>query len=55
MFAGVGVLLLGAIVLALVCVAMAVSPVLVVLLLPLALLWLLFRSPRKQRTACIPT
>lgn len=48
-FAGVGVLLLGALVLAAACVAMAVSPVLVTLLLPLALIWYVVTRARRPR------
>ena len=48
-FAGVGVILLGALVFAAVCVALAVSPLLLPLLLPLALIWYLASRSRKPR------
>jgi len=48
-FAGVGILLLGAFLLAALCVALAVSPLLLPLLLPLALVWYLVSRARKPR------
>ena len=48
-FAGVGVILLGALMLAALCVALAVSPLLLPLLLPLALIWFLVSRSRRQR------
>jgi len=48
-FAGVGLLLLGALMLAAFCVAVAVSPLLLPLLLPLALIWYLVSRARRPR------
>ena len=48
-FAGVGIVLLGGCVLAAVCVALAISPLLVPLLLPLALIWYLVSRSRRPR------
>ena len=50
-FAGVGVILLGALGLAAVSVAVLISPLLLPLLLPLALVWYLVSRSRKARLA----
>lgn len=50
-FAGVGILLLGALMLAAFCVALAVSPLLLPMLLPLALIWYLVSRARRPRVA----
>jgi hypothetical protein len=50
-FAGVGILLLGAFMLAALCVALAVSPLLLPLLLPLALIWYLVSRSRRPRVS----
>jgi hypothetical protein len=47
-FAGVGILLLGGCILAAVCIALAVSPLLLPLLLPLALVWYLASRSRRR-------
>ena len=46
-FAGVGVILLGMLALGAVCVALAISPLLLPLVLPLALVWYCMRRSRK--------
>ena len=46
-FAGVGIVLFGALALALLCVAIAVAPLLLPLLLPLALIWYLVSRSRR--------
>lgn len=48
-FAGVGIVLFGALALALLCVAVAVAPLLLPLLLPLALIWYLVSRSRRPR------
>jgi hypothetical protein len=48
-FAGVGIILVGALMLAALCVAAAVSPLLLPLLLPLALIWFLVSRSRRPR------
>ena len=48
-FAGVGIILIGACGLAALCVALAISPLLLPLLLPLAVIWFLVSRARKPR------
>jgi hypothetical protein len=48
-FAGVGIVLLSALVLAALCVAAAVAPLLLPLLLPIALIWYLVSRSRRPR------
>jgi hypothetical protein len=50
-FAGVGILLLGGCALAALCLALAVSPLLLPLLLPLALIWYLVSRSRRPRVS----
>lgn len=50
-FAGIGVILLSALMLAAMCAALAVSPLLLPLLLPLVLLWWLVGRSRRTRSA----
>ena len=50
-FAGLGVILLGALCVAAVAVALAISPLLLPLLLPLALIWFLVSRQRRPRMA----
>jgi len=50
-FAGVGVILLGALGVAAVAVALAISPLLLPLLVPVAIIWFLVSRSRKARVA----
>jgi hypothetical protein len=48
-FAGVGIVLFGALALALMCVGVAIAPLLLPLLLPIALIWYLVSRARRPR------
>lgn len=49
LFAGLGILLLGGLALGALCLAVAISPLLLPLLLPLALIWYVVSRNKKQR------